>query len=190
VELAGGRDGSREVGIEIPSHHPFKIGKSGDINSEVPLEDVPHIPFHPLDAARAEHVLEDTGPEFVGVCVVADNFRGYHESGNKEAVARGEAGGGKAVFEALEEDEGGEGDGGVEFGAVEGIGNEAGQSSLGKSGGEVIRQGKEVGNKAGAETRYVFVGVCFRRGVRVISGELMIRGFSGEREMSLGWVCV
>jgi hypothetical protein len=169
VELAGGRDGSREVGTEIPSHHPFKIGKSGDINSEVlailiPLEDLPHIPFHLLDAVRAEHALEDAEPDFVGVCIVADDFLCYHESGNKEQMARGEAGGGTAVFEALEEDQGGEGDGGEEFGAVEGAGNEVGQ--LGKSGGwEVIRYGKEVGNKAGTETRYVFVAVeqiCFR----------------------------
>jgi hypothetical protein len=62
------------MGTEIPSHHSFKIGKSGVIDSELPLEDVPHIPFHPLDAARAEHALENAGPGIIGVCIVADDF--------------------------------------------------------------------------------------------------------------------
>jgi hypothetical protein len=83
---------------EILPHNPLKIGENFVIDSELAVEGAPHIPLHPLDSASAEHALGDAGPEFVGVWVVADYFRGDHESGNEKVVAGGEAGGGKAFL--------------------------------------------------------------------------------------------
>jgi hypothetical protein len=75
---------------------------------------------------NAEHALGDAGPRFVGVCVVTNNFGRSHQGRNKESVARGEAGCGKAGPWALEEDEGSKGDGRVMFGVVKDVGDEVG----------------------------------------------------------------
>ena len=98
-------------------------------------------------------------------------------------MAGGAAGGGEACFEAVEEGEGGEGDGGVEAGAVEGVGDEVGEGrgnrggrgggsrgrgsggGGGRGGREELRAVEGVGNKACADLGGLFVSVvvvCMR----------------------------
>ena len=49
-------------------------------------------------------------------------------------MTRGTAGGGKTSLETLEKDEGGESDGGMQLGAMEGVCDENGKFSLGMGG--------------------------------------------------------
>jgi len=95
-------------------------------------------------------------------------------------MARGAAGGRKASLETLEQDEGSEGDGGMQLGAVEGIGDEMGEFGLrmGRGGG-VLGAGEEVGDEPGAETGSWLVtveGICAGGGL----GRSLFWGEGGE----------
>lgn len=89
-------------------------------------------------------------------------------------MAGGAAGGGEAGFETVEEGEGGECDGGMETGAVEGVGDEMceceGDGGSGDGGGggggrgrcwgrEGLGTVEGVGDEAGTDTGSVFVAV-------------------------------
>ncbi|THH07487.1 hypothetical protein EW146_g9303, partial [Bondarzewia mesenterica] len=67
--------------------------------------------------------------------VIAVDVGGDHEGGDEETVAGGALCGKEAGLEALEEEEGDEGDGNMEAGAVEGMGDEVVESGVGADGG-------------------------------------------------------
>jgi hypothetical protein len=87
---------------EVALDHGFEIREDGVIECEFPLEIRTHLPLHLVDLPQVEHALGDNRPGLVAVDVVADDFRGDHEGGDEEAVARAAAGSGKAGLEALE----------------------------------------------------------------------------------------
>jgi hypothetical protein len=65
-----------------------------------------------------------------------------------------------AVSQALEEEQSGKGDRGVELGEVKGVGDEVGKFCLAVSGGlGVFGAGKQVTDKAGTEAGCVFMPV-------------------------------
>jgi hypothetical protein len=103
----------------------LEIPERGRLDVEIPVEVGAHLALHLVDLAEGEHALADDAPGLVAVRVVADHLAGDHECGQEEAVPRGSASGREALLEALQQIEGGEGDGFVETGAMEGISDES-----------------------------------------------------------------
>jgi hypothetical protein len=76
----------RRVGAwraEIALDHRFEILEYGLVDSQLPLEITAHLAFHLIDLAQRKHALSNDAPGLVRVSVVANDFRGDHECGNK-----------------------------------------------------------------------------------------------------------
>ena len=115
---------------KVLAHHLLEHGERLRLDVQLPVEVLAHLALHLVHLAQLEHPLPDDAPALVGVGVVADDLGGEHEGGDEEAVARGPARGGEARLEPQEEVERGEGDGGVQFRVVEGIGDEVREFGL------------------------------------------------------------
>lgn len=80
-------------------------------NIQAPTQILAQLPLHLLDILDGVSVLADDEPRLVRVRLGAwGELRAEHEAGEEESVAGVHSGGGVAHFEALEEDEGSEGD--------------------------------------------------------------------------------
>lgn len=67
----------------------FELCQLGRIEVELPLEVRTHLALHLVDLLERKHALADNTPALVAVCVVANDFRGDHEGGDEQTVARG-----------------------------------------------------------------------------------------------------
>jgi hypothetical protein len=63
--------------------HRFEILEYGLVNCQLPLEITTHLAFYLINLAQGKHALSNDTPGLVRVSVVADDFRGDHECGNK-----------------------------------------------------------------------------------------------------------
>jgi hypothetical protein len=74
------------------------------LDVEEPLEIGAHLALHLVYLLEGVEVLADDAPRLVGVSVVADDLRRYHEGGDEETVTARTTGGGKSLLQSCEEE--------------------------------------------------------------------------------------
>jgi hypothetical protein len=132
VHVSAGLGGGRRKGSDVigtwsgegRTESAFKFAEMIRLDVELPVQVGAHLAFHLVDLTESEHALADDAPRLVAVSVVTDHLAGDHERRQEQTMTGRSAGGREALFEALKEVEGGEGNRLWQTGAVEGVSDE------------------------------------------------------------------